>query len=63
MGFCSVESHPFYIVPSASSFSHYHTALSQNTQQWIPPSTAPIWDLNLVFWTSETQQNMHSLCQ
>eukprot|EP00957_Ditylum_brightwellii_P101380 7726496-Ditylum_brightwellii.AAC.1 len=63
MGFCSIDLHPFFIVLSASSFTHSCTHLLQNAHQQIPPSTAPIWDPNPVFWTSKTQQNMPSLCQ
>eukprot|EP00957_Ditylum_brightwellii_P104102 7930522-Ditylum_brightwellii.AAC.1 len=54
MVFHSNDSYPFYIVLSASNFTHSHIALSQNTQQQIPPSTAPIKDLNPVFQTSKT---------
>eukprot|EP00957_Ditylum_brightwellii_P138709 10573131-Ditylum_brightwellii.AAC.1 len=63
MGFCSNDLHPFFIVPSESSFTYPHTALSQSAQQQIPPSTTPIQDSNPVFWTSKTQQNIPSLCQ
>eukprot|EP00957_Ditylum_brightwellii_P050473 3827704-Ditylum_brightwellii.AAC.1 len=37
------------------SFTHPCMALSQDVQQQIPPSTAPIWDSNPVLRTSETQ--------
>eukprot|EP00957_Ditylum_brightwellii_P066822 5070977-Ditylum_brightwellii.AAC.1 len=63
MGFHSFNLHPFYIVPSAPIFTHPCTVLSQDTQQQTPPSTAPVWHLNQVFWTSKTQQNMPSLCK
>eukprot|EP00957_Ditylum_brightwellii_P045846 3478377-Ditylum_brightwellii.AAC.1 len=63
VGFCSFNLHPFFIVPSASSFTCPHTHLSQNAQQWIPPSTTPVQDLNPGFQTSETQRNMPSFCQ
>eukprot|EP00957_Ditylum_brightwellii_P120411 9186955-Ditylum_brightwellii.AAC.1 len=60
MGVCSIDSHPFYIVPSASSYTHpCHKAHSNE----FSPSTAPIRYSNLVFQTSETRQNMPSLCQ
>eukprot|EP00957_Ditylum_brightwellii_P176759 13463941-Ditylum_brightwellii.AAC.1 len=39
MGFCSIDLHPFYIVPSVSSFNLSHTPLSQNAHQRNPPST------------------------
>eukprot|EP00957_Ditylum_brightwellii_P022547 1701150-Ditylum_brightwellii.AAC.1 len=55
MGFHSIELHPLYTVPSASSFIYPHTPLSQSAQQLNPPSTTPVWDSNLVFWTSKTQ--------
>eukprot|EP00957_Ditylum_brightwellii_P164488 12522774-Ditylum_brightwellii.AAC.1 len=62
MGFHIIDSHPFHIVLSASSSTHPHILLSQNAHQRIPPSTAPVWDLNSVLRTSETQQNMPGLC-
>eukprot|EP00957_Ditylum_brightwellii_P110467 8424800-Ditylum_brightwellii.AAC.1 len=46
MEFHSIDSHPFYIVPSASSFTHPRMSLSQNAQQQTPPSTAPVQDSN-----------------
>eukprot|EP00957_Ditylum_brightwellii_P181025 13790587-Ditylum_brightwellii.AAC.1 len=53
-GFHILDSHPFFIVPSPSSFTYPCVVLSQDAQQQTPPSATPFWALNPVFWTSKT---------